>query len=145
MRLLSTLAAGALAASSMVSIAVAAPISDQTAVQQMTQSFAPIEKTQFFFGGRNYCFYASGWRGPGWYWCGYAWRRGYGWGGGRGWHGWHEGARRGAVTRGPGRGGVSVTRGPRGGVAVQGPRGGRAVIRSGGGAKGAAHGGKQHH
>jgi hypothetical protein len=46
------------------------------------------EKTQFFWGGRNYCFYDSGWRGPGYYWCGYAWHRGYGWGGPMGWHGW---------------------------------------------------------
>ena len=30
----------------------------------------------------------DGWNGPGWYWCGYAWRRGYGWGGGYGYHGW---------------------------------------------------------
>ena len=104
-----------------------------------------VEQAQFIFSDRRYCFYWDGWHGPGWYWCGYAWRRGYGWGGGRGWHGWHEGARRGAVTHGPRRGGVSVSRGPRGGMAVQGPRGGRAVIRSGGGGKGAAHGGKQHH
>ena len=41
----------------------------------------------FFFGEHQYCWYEGGWRGPGWYWCGYAWRRGYGWGGGYGWHG----------------------------------------------------------
>ncbi len=52
---------------------------------------APVEKTQFFWGGQNYCFYPDGWRGPGYYWCGYAWRRGFGWGGGPGWHGWHGG------------------------------------------------------
>ena len=47
-----------------------------------------VQQTQFIFGGRNYCFYPNGWNGPGFYWCGYAWRRGFGWGGGRGWHGW---------------------------------------------------------
>jgi hypothetical protein len=52
-----------------------------------------LQQTQFFFGGRRYCFYWDGWRGPGWYWCGYAFRRGIGWGGPRGWHGWHVGAR----------------------------------------------------
>src|ERR1041385_3527195 len=31
--------------------------------------------------GRRYCFYFSGWHGPGWYRCGYAFRRGLGWGG----------------------------------------------------------------
>ena len=49
------------------------------------------ENTQFFFGGNNFCWYYDGWQGPGWYWCGYAWRRGYGWGGGEGYHGWHRG------------------------------------------------------
>ncbi|MDB5482705.1 MAG: uncharacterized protein JWO83_3758, partial [Caulobacteraceae bacterium] len=28
----------------------------------------------YMFGGRQFCWYASAWRGPGWYWCGYAWR-----------------------------------------------------------------------
>src|ERR1700748_1328519 len=50
-----------------------------------------IEQAQFIFGGRNYCWYDNGWRGPGFYWCGYAFRRGVGWGGGAGWHGWHRG------------------------------------------------------
>jgi hypothetical protein len=47
-----------------------------------------VQQSQFIFGGRNYCFYPNGWNGPGFYWCGYAWRRGFGWGGGHGWHGW---------------------------------------------------------
>ena len=41
-----------------------------------------LEQVQYFYGGENYCWYDGGWRGPGFYWCGYAWRRGYGWGGG---------------------------------------------------------------
>ncbi len=49
---------------------------------------APIENAQFLFGGQNYCWYDGGWQGPGWYWCGYAWRSGLGWGGGEGFHGW---------------------------------------------------------
>lgn len=47
-----------------------------------------VQQSQFVFGGRNYCFYPNGWNGPGFYWCGYAFRRGLGWGGGHGWHGW---------------------------------------------------------
>ncbi len=47
-----------------------------------------VQQTQFWFGGRNFCFYPNGWNGPGFYWCGYAWRRGFGWGGGHGWNGW---------------------------------------------------------
>jgi hypothetical protein len=49
-----------------------------------------IQQTQFFWNGEEYCFYDDGWRGPGWYMCGYAWRRGYGWGGGRGWYERHH-------------------------------------------------------
>ena len=54
---------------------------------------AQVEDAQFFFGGQNYCWYDDGWRGPGWYWCGYARRSGcYGWGGGDGFRGWtHRG------------------------------------------------------
>lgn len=54
----------------------------------------PIEDAQFAWGGRRYCWYFDGWRGPGWYWCGYHWRRGFGWGGPSGWHGWRHPPRR---------------------------------------------------
>ena len=50
---------------------------------------ARLQQAQFLWAGRNYCWYAGGWHGPGYYWCGYAWRRGFGWGGPIGWHGWH--------------------------------------------------------
>ena len=49
-----------------------------------------IVDAQFIFGGRQYCWYDDGWRGPGWYWCGYAYRSGYGWGGGVGWNHWRH-------------------------------------------------------
>ncbi len=81
----SLLAAGtalALATSAHAAIGGAASLAARSA------PIAPVENVQFFFGGRNYCWYNSGWRGPGYYWCGYAWRRGYGWGGGVGWNGW---------------------------------------------------------
>ena len=35
-----------------------------------------VEKTQFVYLGRNYCWYPDGWHGPGFYWCGYAYRTG---------------------------------------------------------------------
>src|SRR5262245_37110199 len=69
-----------------------------------------IDKTALYVvGGRPYCFYFDGWRGPGWYRCGFAWRRGLGWGGVYGWRGWHYGP---AARRfGPG---VTIREGRRG-------------------------------
>jgi hypothetical protein len=68
------------------------------------------ENVQYLYGGRRYCWYVDGWQGPGWYWCGYRLRRGYGWGGPVGWQGWSYGR---PVVVGPRRG---VVVGPRGGV-----------------------------
>ena len=53
------------------------------------------------WGGHQHCWYDGGWHGPGWYWCGYAHRSGYGWGGPAGWNGWGGG---GVVVRAPGVG-----------------------------------------
>lgn len=71
----------------------------------------PAEAQLYVWGGHNYCWYGEGWRGPGWYWCGYRLRRGYGWGGGYGWHGWvrngrpgFAGERRGNGLRAAGHG-----------------------------------------
>jgi hypothetical protein len=50
-----------------------------------------VENAQYVFGGRNFCWYSAGWKGAGWYWCGYAARRGLGWGGPAGWRGWRGG------------------------------------------------------
>lgn len=55
---------------------------------------AAIAAAPFMWGGHRYCWY-EGWNGPGWYWCGYGARRGYGWGGGDGWHGHHYRGHRG--------------------------------------------------
>src|SRR5579871_94282 len=49
---------------------------------------ALVEPVQFRYGGYDYCWYPDGWRGAGWYWCGYAYRVGLGWGGPVGWNGW---------------------------------------------------------
>ncbi len=60
------------------------------AVRDSLAGSSPVETAQFVWGGRNFCWYNSAWQGPGWYWCGYAWRRGIGWGGAAGWHGWRH-------------------------------------------------------
>ena len=50
------------------------------------------EAQTYVYRGQRYCFYVDGWNGPGWYRCGYRWRRGLGWGGVYDWglgFGWH--------------------------------------------------------
>jgi hypothetical protein len=74
-----------------VGSAIAAPIAESNALSGYAAPERNIELAQFVFGGHNYCWYDGGWRGPGWYWCGYAWRHGLGWGGGAGFHGWSHG------------------------------------------------------
>jgi hypothetical protein len=64
----------------------AAPLAAGGAIRAAAQNLNSVETVQFVWAGRNYCWYDDGWRGPGWYWCGYAFRRGLGWGGGYGWH-----------------------------------------------------------
>jgi hypothetical protein len=82
-----TLIFASLAAATAAGALIAAPVSSQaqpTLRQDAQVLFYP-------YAGRRYCWYDYGWSGPGWYWCGYAGRRGYGWGGGYGWRGWRGG------------------------------------------------------
>jgi len=44
----------------------------------------------FVYKGHKQCWYDQGWKGPGWYWCGYQSRDGKGWGGPEGFQGWHH-------------------------------------------------------
>jgi hypothetical protein len=132
--ILSMLAAMVIAVGSLASAAEAAPIAGQAAVTQSAVELGNVEKTAYVWGGHNYCWYDGGWRGPGWYWCGYAWRHGLGWGGARGWrgwswHGWHGGHRVGhhGVHRG-GHGGHRVSH-----------HGGHGVAHHGGGHRGGNH------
>jgi hypothetical protein len=67
-----------------------------------------VDHVQYVWGGRRYCWYPAGWKGPGWYWCGYGARRGLGWGGPVGWRGWTYRAGPAVVVRRP----VVVRRGP---------------------------------
>ena len=93
-----------------------APTADAQLISGVTtgDSTAMLQPVQLYvWGGRQYCWYVDGWHGPGWYWCGFRFRRGFGWGGGWGWHGWgggyrngyHGGFRGGAGFRGGGHGG----------------------------------------
>ena len=118
------------------STASAAPVDESApAARLISGVYNPSEpvgliKAQWFYGGYNYCWYVNGWRGPGFYWCGYAWRRGFGWGGPSGWRGWGGGYANGY------RGG-----GWRGGGWHGGYRGGY----RGGGYHGGGHGGGHWH
>ena len=105
-----------------------------------------IENVQYRYGGHRYCWYLLGWQGPGWYWCGYSKRRGFGWGGAYGWQGWSAPGYRPrthvrpalAPRVAPVERGQAVTPGRRdhGGVAP-----GGMAPRGGGGPRGAAPGG----
>ena len=66
--------------------AQAAPASG--ALADAAGAFSIVDQAQYVYGGRRHCWYPNGWRGGGWYRCGYAKRRGYGWGGAAGWNGW---------------------------------------------------------
>jgi hypothetical protein len=105
--------------------------------------FTPV---QYFLGGRQYCFYPGGWHGPGWYWCGYAYRRGFGWGGGAGWHGWRGGGfHGGGFHGGPGGGSHGGGHGPGGDFHAGGVDHGGGHPGGGGGHEGGgAHGGEDH-
>jgi hypothetical protein len=151
--ILSLAAAAALGAMTLLpGAAQAAPGGLSRSLSAAAVDLNMVEDAQYIYGGRNYCFYLDGWHGPGWYWCGYSWRRGYGWGGGRGWRGWawhgrgwnggyHRGWHGGGYHRG-GRvyhgGSRSVTRSRT--VVRHGSGASRAVVRHGGGGR-AVHGG----
>jgi hypothetical protein len=105
---------------------------------------ALIDKVQYEYGGHNYCWSDGGWKGPGWYWCGYEQSYGVGWGGGVGWRGWTRGAYGGVGRYGGAR--VGHYGGVRGGGARVGhygggARGGFAGGARGGGARVGHHGG----
>ncbi|MPZ56827.1 MAG: hypothetical protein GEU91_10100 [Rhizobiales bacterium] len=94
-------AAALLAAPLLPSRAEAAPF-NAAGINLAVQDLNLTETVQFVYRGRRHCWYPDGWRGPGWYWCGYRLRRGLGWGGPAGYRGW--------TYRGPG---VVVRPGPR--------------------------------
>jgi hypothetical protein len=90
--------------------AVIAPIALGTAADEL----AAVDTVQFFWRGRQFCWYNTGWRGPGWYQCGFRWRRGLGWGGPIGWRGWRRPGIR--VGQGPNRPGINRPGGNRPGI-----------------------------
>jgi hypothetical protein len=78
-----------IATASSFSSAEAAPIAGARALLTMVDSRNMIEDAHYVWAGRGYCWYGDGWKGSGWYRCGYASRSGQGWGGPQGWHGWY--------------------------------------------------------
>jgi hypothetical protein len=87
-------AAGALGATLALTPAQAAMQNGAGALRVIADNGALIEQVQFRWSGRDYCWYDDGWMGPGWYWCGYAARVGFGWGGPLGWNNWRHEIRR---------------------------------------------------
>ena len=90
-----------------------------------------VDQVAYRYGGREYCWYPSGWHGAGWYWCGYRLRVGHGWGGPAGWHGWNARERvgtfeeRGRIDR---RGSAAIREDRRGSAAVREDRRGAAGL-----------------
>ena len=80
-----------------------AAVGDGVVASHGASQLLPIEHVQYVYGGQNYCWYDNGWRGPGYYYCGYAFRTGLGWGGGIGWNNWGGGGWRGGGWHGGGR------------------------------------------
>jgi hypothetical protein len=120
----------------------ASPMVAPGAIRAAADSLNMVERAQFIWLGRHYCWYDGGWRGPGWYWCGYESRRGLGWGGGYGWHGWHGGHAGGTISHGANRGAAVVHGGNR--AAVGGGKGHGGGGHGGGGHGGGGHGGGGH-
>ena len=89
-----TATALALSSALMSGLAQAAAAGPSHAIRAAVDDLNMMENAQYVYGGRRHCWYPNGWHGPGWYWCGYAMRRGYGWGGGEGWQGWRREQRR---------------------------------------------------
>ena len=100
----------------------AAPIAPSEGLRAALGSLDVVEKAQVLvWHGRRYCWYDDGWQGPGFYWCGYAWREGLGWGGGSGWNGWQHGReRQGRQQRGRQQQGISQQGGQKQGGEKQG-------------------------
>jgi hypothetical protein len=129
-----TFAAGA----TMVGTAQAAQVGQTGQLGIAASGLNLLEKSQFYFGGREYCWYDNGWNGPGWYWCGRYLVPGFGWGGGWGWrgwhhHGWHPGGPHYKGGKGGGKGGGGKGGGGKGGGGKGGGKGGGG---KGGGGKG---------
>jgi hypothetical protein len=85
--MMAVMALGAGAIATPASAAVGTPGGMQPALDDI----AIVDTVQYVYHGRRYCWSDVGWHGPGWYRCGYHWRRGLGWGGPEGWLGWSFG------------------------------------------------------
>lgn len=70
--------------------AQASPLSPAGGLLPVSSPLGLVQNVQFSFGGHRYCWYPGGWRGAGWYRCGFSMRRGQGWGGPAGWRGWRH-------------------------------------------------------
>jgi Chaperone of endosialidase len=87
-------AAGLIAATTLVAVhggAHAMPNSAADGFRAAASGSKLVANAQYVWSGRRYCWYESGWNGPGWYVCNYGpWVRGLWWGGVAGWHGWRH-------------------------------------------------------
>ncbi len=141
--LIGTTVALLLSASVAIGHAEAAPSGQYIFGVDRAGELPSLDRVQFIFGGRNFCWYDNGWRGPGFYWCGYAFRSGYGWGGVAGWNGWRGGGGGSRAIGGRSGGARSAVGRQASGRASGGHAGGGRASggRGGGHAGGGGHGG----
>jgi len=48
----------------------AAAVPNSSAIRGAIDSLSVVDNVQYYYGGRQYCWYDVGWQGPGFYWCG---------------------------------------------------------------------------
>jgi hypothetical protein len=82
-------AAGLLFAAAPQSHAATMPVGGLKGAADVLSDIDQVRTRVYVYRGQRYCFAFDGWRGPGWYRCGFAHRRGLGWGGVYGWNRWH--------------------------------------------------------
>src|SRR5262245_29669166 len=142
-----------MASGTLIGRAQAAPISTADGIRTAADTLKLVERAQYVWNGRNYCWYDSGWKGPGWYVCSYGpWVSGLWWGGGFGWHNWHWHGHRGHHVEhhggGKHKGGHHVSHHKGGGRHVSHHAGGGRHVshhRGGGGGHHMRRGGGGHH
>ena len=72
-------AAAFIVAGSASNRAEAISLNGVSGIRDAQEELNVVDQVQYYYGGRQYCWYDNGWNGPGWYWCGRYLTPGIGW------------------------------------------------------------------